>query len=105
MPAKAQRTISLADRAGRPFECSIPSAAAAAPDGDDGGASASGAEGDDGAGPSPASLLRSLEGSCLYRIEDTWWTYELCFERHVRQFHREAGGAGGGRKSNIFGDQ
>lgn len=25
---------------------------------------------------------------CFYRLED-WWTYELCHQQHVRQFHRE----------------
>lgn len=25
---------------------------------------------------------------CFYRVED-WWTYELCYQKHVRQFHRE----------------
>ena len=25
---------------------------------------------------------------CFYRLED-WWTYELCYQKHVRQFHRE----------------
>ena len=31
---------------------------------------------------------------CLYRAED-WWTYELCFGKGVRQYHKEvpAGGA------------
>ena len=98
-----RRTVSLADRAGRPFECSIPSAPAAAPTTT---ATTTGKRerrrGRRRRGataprpPSPPALLRSLEGSCLYRIEDSWWTYELCFERHVRQFHREAGGPGGG---------
>ena len=27
-------------------------------------------------------------GLCLYRIEE-WWTYELCYKKHVRQFHKE----------------
>lgn len=27
-------------------------------------------------------------GLCFYRAED-WWTYEVCYKRHVRQFHRE----------------
>ena len=25
---------------------------------------------------------------CFYRLDD-WWTYELCYQKHVRQFHRE----------------
>lgn len=30
----------------------------------------------------------SAGARCFYRLED-WWTYELCYEKHVRQFHRE----------------
>ncbi len=30
----------------------------------------------------------SADARCFYRLED-WWTYELCYEKHVRQFHRE----------------
>ena len=28
-------------------------------------------------------------GLCFYRAED-WWTYELCFQKGVRQFHKDA---------------
>ncbi len=37
---------------------------------------------------SPSELLSALDTLCLYRIDD-WWTYELCYKRHVRQFHKE----------------
>ena len=30
----------------------------------------------------------SAGARCFYRLED-WWTYELCYEKHVCQFHRE----------------
>ncbi|KAL0044611.1 hypothetical protein WJX82_002694 [Trebouxia sp. C0006] len=33
-------------------------------------------------------VLSTLNARCFYRLED-WWTYELCYEKHVRQFHRE----------------
>ncbi|DBA74954.1 TPA: hypothetical protein ACH3X1_010300 [Trebouxia sp. C0004] len=33
-------------------------------------------------------VLSTLSARCFYRLED-WWTYELCYEKHVRQFHRE----------------
>mmetsp|Transcript_14229 Transcript_14229/g.40269 ORF Transcript_14229/g.40269 Transcript_14229/m.40269 type:complete len:386 (-) Transcript_14229:195-1352(-) len=36
-------------------------------------------------------LLLPLIGQCVRRTED-WWTYELCFERHIRQFHKEKDG-------------
>jgi hypothetical protein len=45
--------------------------------------------------PSPAALVASLDGTCLYRMED-WWTYEFCAGRHARQFHREPDGPGAG---------
>ena len=35
----------------------------------------------------PSDLLSALDSLCLYRIED-WWTYELCYKKHVRQFHK-----------------
>ena len=44
--------------------------------------------------PSPAALISSLDGACLYRMED-WWTYEFCAGKHARQFHKEADGPGG----------
>lgn len=34
------------------------------------------------------SVLTPLSARCFYRLED-WWTYELCYQKHVRQFHRE----------------
>ena len=36
----------------------------------------------------PSDLLAPLDALCLYRIED-WWTYELCYAKSVRQFHKE----------------
>ncbi|XP_028676252.1 endoplasmic reticulum lectin 1 isoform X2 [Erpetoichthys calabaricus] len=41
-------------------------------------------------GPSPANLLNPLfkQSSCSYRIE-SYWTYEVCHGRHVRQYHEE----------------
>ncbi|KAL9958141.1 hypothetical protein ACROYT_G035114 [Oculina patagonica] len=39
-------------------------------------------------GPDPEILLESLvrKGECSYRL-DTYWTYELCHGRHIKQFH------------------
>jgi hypothetical protein len=35
---------------------------------------------------SPRQLLEGLQSVCLYKVVG-WWTYELCHERYVRQFH------------------
>uniref|UniRef100_A0A3B5R2S0 Endoplasmic reticulum lectin n=1 Tax=Xiphophorus maculatus TaxID=8083 RepID=A0A3B5R2S0_XIPMA len=41
-------------------------------------------------GPSPGELLEPLfkRSSCSYRIE-SYWTYEVCHGKHVRQYHEE----------------
>ncbi|CAI5771318.1 Uncharacterized protein PODLI_1B020916 [Podarcis lilfordi] len=41
-------------------------------------------------GPSPAELLEPLfkQSSCSYRIE-SYWTYEVCHGKHIRQYHEE----------------
>uniref|UniRef100_A0A8D0CCJ9 Endoplasmic reticulum lectin n=1 Tax=Salvator merianae TaxID=96440 RepID=A0A8D0CCJ9_SALMN len=41
-------------------------------------------------GPSPAELLEPLFklSSCSYRIE-SYWTYEVCHGKHIRQYHEE----------------
>uniref|UniRef100_A0A8C7Y7Z3 Endoplasmic reticulum lectin n=1 Tax=Oryzias sinensis TaxID=183150 RepID=A0A8C7Y7Z3_9TELE len=50
-------------------------------------------EEDDGknySGPSPYELLEPLfkRSSCSYRIE-SYWTYEVCHGKHIRQYHEE----------------
>jgi hypothetical protein len=37
--------------------------------------------------PSPRSLLLALNGTCIEHHTGTWWTYEVCLGRNVRQFH------------------
>ncbi|CAL8257599.1 unnamed protein product [Lota lota] len=41
-------------------------------------------------GPAPGVLLEPLfkQSSCSYRIE-SYWTYEVCHGKHVRQYHEE----------------
>ncbi|KAM5164866.1 endoplasmic reticulum lectin 1 [Mantella aurantiaca] len=41
-------------------------------------------------GPTPAELLEPLfrQTSCSYRIE-SYWTYEVCHGKHIRQYHEE----------------
>ncbi|XP_041646307.1 endoplasmic reticulum lectin 1 isoform X2 [Cheilinus undulatus] len=41
-------------------------------------------------GPTPGELLEPLfkRSSCSYRIE-SYWTYEVCHGKHIRQYHEE----------------
>ncbi|XP_076021698.1 endoplasmic reticulum lectin 1 isoform X2 [Genypterus blacodes] len=41
-------------------------------------------------GPSPGELLEPLfkRSTCSYRIE-SYWTYEVCHGKHIRQYHEE----------------
>ncbi|XP_035421320.1 endoplasmic reticulum lectin 1 isoform X4 [Cygnus atratus] len=41
-------------------------------------------------GPAPGELLEPLfkQSSCSYRIE-SYWTYEVCHGKHIRQYHEE----------------
>lgn len=34
-----------------------------------------------------SSVAEQYEGACFYRV-DGWWTYELCINKHVRQFRQ-----------------
>ncbi|XP_046591251.1 endoplasmic reticulum lectin 1 isoform X1 [Neodiprion lecontei] len=45
------------------------------------------------AGPNPIQILSTLfvQNSCSYRLE-SYWTYELCHGRYVRQYHEEREG-------------
>ena len=38
--------------------------------------------------PHPCAPL--AEGHCFYRVEE-WWTYELCYRKQLRQYHKEGG--------------
>ncbi|XP_036118054.1 endoplasmic reticulum lectin 1 isoform X4 [Molossus molossus] len=50
-------------------------------------------------GPNPRDLLEPLfkQSSCSYRIE-SYWTYEVCHGKHIRQYHEEKES---GQKVNI----
>ncbi|TRY93368.1 hypothetical protein DNTS_032861 [Danionella cerebrum] len=56
-------------------------------------------EGKEYNGPSPAELLQPLfkQSSCSYRIE-SYWTYEVCHGKHVRQYHEDKET---GQKTNL----
>ena len=40
--------------------------------------------------PSPQWLVAALNQTCFEHVEG-WWTYEVCFGLHLRQFHAEQG--------------
>jgi len=82
------RSLTLPGPGGARFACTIPPPPP--PDEEAAAAAASAAA----SAPSPSALIASLDGACLYRMED-WWTYELCPGVHARQFHREGEGRDG----------
>jgi len=84
------RRLTLPGPGGRRFSCVVPPP----PPADAAEAAEAAAAAALAAAPSPAALISSLDGTCLYRMED-WWTYEFCAGKHARQFHREADGSGG----------
>ncbi|EKX32128.1 hypothetical protein GUITHDRAFT_148825 [Guillardia theta CCMP2712] len=38
--------------------------------------------------PRVSDYLVGLSGTCFYRVEG-WWTYEFCYQKHLKQFHQE----------------
>lgn len=44
-------------------------------------------------GPSPLQLLKPMftQKACSYRLE-SYWSYEVCHGRYVRQYHEEHDG-------------
>ncbi|NXJ04567.1 ERLEC protein, partial [Odontophorus gujanensis] len=61
------------------YKCVLPMAAGGAEE-----------EEKDYGGPAPGELLEPLfkQSSCSYRIE-SYWTYEVCHGKHIRQYHEE----------------
>ena len=47
--------------------------------------------------PRVEALLAPLDGVCTQRHEG-WWSFELCYGTHARQFHVETVEASDGRK-------
>lgn len=80
------RTVTMTDKTGKRYTCKMPAV--------DQQVANTTAEAEQDAKQkqqqqsSPSELLDDLTGLCFYRAED-WWTYEVCYKRHVRQFHRE----------------
>eukprot|EP00697_Spironema_sp_BW2_P000245 gnl/Spiro4/10329_TR5512_c0_g1_i1.p1 gnl/Spiro4/10329_TR5512_c0_g1~~gnl/Spiro4/10329_TR5512_c0_g1_i1.p1 ORF type:complete len:339 (+),score=40.73 gnl/Spiro4/10329_TR5512_c0_g1_i1:93-1019(+) len=77
-PASTHTVINMTKRSGQRYSCTIPHTKerqAKLPD------------------PAlalrqPEDLLKPLTGACFHRHEG-WWTYELCYQKSVRQFHAE----------------
>lgn len=90
------RAMALPGPGGARYTCIIPPPPPPPPatGGSDGGGGGDTAAAAASTAPSPAALVASLDGTCLYRMED-WWTYEFCAGKHARQFHREGDGPGG----------
>lgn len=85
-------TMSMWSPTGERVVCTLPDAEAAENAGDDAKSATAGVSGSDSSGkktPSLESLLEPLDGVCIFRLTG-WWTYELCFGRHLRQFHEDA---------------
>ncbi|KAK9814659.1 hypothetical protein WJX72_009344 [[Myrmecia] bisecta] len=87
-PPDGSKRVLMTDKTGRRFTCILPPA--------------DGSEAERGQGSRqmlakhksldeekpPSHYLDALAGLCFYRIED-WWTYEYCYKKHVRQFHKD----------------
>jgi hypothetical protein len=41
-----------------------------------------------------------LQGTCIYRLE-SYWSYELCFGLHVRQYHEDKYTERGKKKTKL----
>lgn len=74
------RTVTMTDTNGKRFQCHLPDG------GEDEGMDSADKPID--ASKAPSELLDTLGTSCFFRVEG-WWTYELCYNKHVRQFHQE----------------
>jgi hypothetical protein len=49
---------------------------------------------------SAQELLKALDGTCLQRHEG-WWSFELCYGTHARQFHVETTDVDGRKKAKV----
>jgi len=73
-------TMTMVNKDGQKYRCSLPQMPESDPEEDDK---------DEYKDTDIAKLLRPLEdGPCLYKTKD-WWTYEICYNRAVKQYHME----------------
>lgn len=78
---KGGQVVDMRKTDGRRYRCHVPAVGT-----DEDLATAAAAE---GPVPSPAAFLAPMARACFKRLEG-WWTYELCFMQHMRQYHRES---------------
>ncbi|CAL8464823.1 g4358 [Coccomyxa elongata] len=81
------KLLGMKDKHGRKFNCQIPNISST-DDQASGNADSLAVAGGGNQQKKPSELLSVLGSLCMYRIED-WWTYELCYKKHVRQFHKD----------------
>jgi len=73
-------TMTMVNKDGQKYRCSLPQIPEPNSEDDDK---------DEYKDTDIAKLLRPLEdGPCLYKTKD-WWTYEICYNRAVKQYHME----------------
>eukprot|EP00300_Choanocystis_sp_HF-7_P024035 c25430_g1_i1.p1 GENE.c25430_g1_i1~~c25430_g1_i1.p1 ORF type:complete len:407 (+),score=87.86 c25430_g1_i1:46-1221(+) len=76
LTSDAEEWMVMTNQAGTQYNCSLPVI------------SAHETKPDEIALPDPVELFRPFEGQCMFRDEG-WWRYELCWPKHLRQYHME----------------
>ncbi|PRW57259.1 OS-9-like protein [Chlorella sorokiniana] len=92
-PAGTHRMLDMRAANGTRYRCYIPERQGEQQEGDDGsggGSSSVSQAAENSLFPqkSPGELLEALTGHCYYRIEE-YWTFELCYQKQLRQYHKE----------------
>ncbi|GAQ84749.1 protein OS-9 [Klebsormidium nitens] len=88
--------VVMTDKAGKKFLCMLPEVKEDESEGhsypyarrSEINGSTEGGEGGPHRQQSPGEVLKGHRNVCFYLI-DGWWTYEFCYRKHVRQFHKE----------------
>lgn len=76
----AMTAMVMVNREGQRYRCSIPKVEEKTADSE--------GEGED-ADPDVETLLKPLETApCIFKTKD-WWTYEICYNREIKQYHVE----------------
>jgi len=70
----------MVNKEGQKYRCSVPKMEEKEEDKEDGGQDAA---------PDVKALLQPLEEAhCIFKTKD-WWTYEICYNRQIKQYHVE----------------